>query len=82
MKLRQRTSSLAERMATGLVAVLAAAECMVSVAPADQGTAVLNQIVVESAKSATLSELMTRLSAERLVYVGETHTAFADHLLQ
>ena len=82
MKLRQRTSSVAARAARGLVAVLAAGVCMVSVAPADQGTAVLNPIVVESAKSATLPELMARLSAERLVYVGETHTAFADHLLQ
>lgn len=43
---------------------------------------VINPIVVESAKSATLPELMTKLREERLLYVGETHTAFADHLLQ
>ena len=42
----------------------------------------MTPIVVEPAKSATLPELMTKLRSERLVYVGETHTAFADHLLQ
>ncbi len=39
-------------------------------------------IVVQPQKSATLPELMTKLRSERLIYVGETHTAFADHLLQ
>ncbi|MCG6965230.1 MAG: ChaN family lipoprotein [Chromatiaceae bacterium] len=39
-------------------------------------------IVVESAKSATLPQLMRKLAAERLIYVGETHTALADHQLQ
>jgi uncharacterized iron-regulated protein len=82
MKLRQRNSRVAARGVRGLVAALAAGICMVSVAPADQGAAVSNSIVVESAKSATLTELMAKLRAERLVYVGETHTAFADHLLQ
>ncbi len=43
---------------------------------------VMTPIVVEPAKSATLPELMTKLRSERLIYVGETHTAFADHLLQ
>jgi uncharacterized iron-regulated protein len=43
---------------------------------------VMSPIVVERAKSATLPELMTKLQSERLVYVGETHTAYADHLLQ
>jgi uncharacterized iron-regulated protein len=42
----------------------------------------MTPIVVEPAKSATLPELMTKLRSERLIYVGETHTAFADHLLQ
>lgn len=42
----------------------------------------ITPIVVETAKSATLPELASRLQAERLVYVGETHTAYADHLLQ
>lgn len=39
-------------------------------------------IVVDTARSATLPELMTKLRSERVIYVGETHTAFADHLLQ
>ncbi|MGB5254087.1 MAG: ChaN family lipoprotein, partial [Sedimenticolaceae bacterium] len=42
----------------------------------------MTPIVVEPAKSATLPELMTKLRSERLIYVGETHTAYADHLLQ
>jgi uncharacterized iron-regulated protein len=43
---------------------------------------VMQPIVVEPEKSATLPELMTKLRSERLVYVGETHTAYGDHLLQ
>ncbi len=39
-------------------------------------------IVVQTEKSATLPELMTKLRSERLVYVGETHTALGDHLVQ
>ena len=39
-------------------------------------------IVVDRAESATLPELMAKLSGERLVFVGETHTAYGDHLLQ
>ena len=39
-------------------------------------------IVVDTGKSATLPELMTTLADQRLVYVGETHTAYHDHLLQ
>jgi uncharacterized iron-regulated protein len=65
-----------------LVAILATMLCMMSVAPADEGAVGMSPIVVESAKSATLPELMTKLREERLLYVGETHTAFADHLLQ
>jgi uncharacterized iron-regulated protein len=42
----------------------------------------MTPIVVQMENSATLPELMTKLRSERLVYVGETHTAFADHLLQ
>ncbi|MCB1790785.1 MAG: ChaN family lipoprotein [Gammaproteobacteria bacterium] len=42
----------------------------------------MQPIVVEPAKSATLPELMTKLRSERLVYVGETHTAVADHRIQ
>jgi len=43
---------------------------------------VLAPFVVETAKSATLSDLTAELQSERLVYVGETHTAYGDHLLQ
>ena len=39
-------------------------------------------IVVDTRESATLSALMTKLVDERVVYVGETHTAYEDHLLQ
>ncbi|MGB5649749.1 MAG: ChaN family lipoprotein, partial [Sedimenticolaceae bacterium] len=42
----------------------------------------MTPIVVDPEKSATLPELMTQLASERLLYVGETHTAYADHLLQ
>lgn len=39
-------------------------------------------IVVDTGKSATLPELMATLADQRVVYVGETHTAYQDHLLQ
>jgi uncharacterized iron-regulated protein len=42
----------------------------------------MTPIVVNRAQSATLPELMSKLRDERLVYVGETHTAWGDHLLQ
>ncbi len=42
----------------------------------------MTPIVVETKNSATLPQLMTKLADERLVYVGETHTAYEDHLLQ
>lgn len=42
----------------------------------------MTPIVVQMDKSATVPELMSKLRDERLLYVGETHTAFADHLLQ
>lgn len=42
----------------------------------------MSPIVVERANSATLPELMGKLADERVVYVGETHTAWGDHLLQ
>jgi uncharacterized iron-regulated protein len=55
---------------------------LVTDAVADDGLPIMTPIVVESAKSATLPELMSKLRSERLVYVGETHTAYADHLMQ
>jgi uncharacterized iron-regulated protein len=42
----------------------------------------ISAIVVKPENSATLPELMTNLRSERLIYVGETHTSFADHLVQ
>jgi uncharacterized iron-regulated protein len=51
-------------------------------ASAEQGIPVMPPIVVETDKTATLQELVAKLREERLVYVGETHTAFGDHLLQ
>jgi len=69
-------------MAGLLVTGVFAGMLMSSVARAVEGTPVMTPIVVEPAKSATLPELMTKLRSERLVYVGETHTAYADHLLQ
>lgn len=39
-------------------------------------------IVIDLEKTATLSTLMESLAQERVVYVGETHTAYGDHLLQ
>jgi uncharacterized iron-regulated protein len=39
-------------------------------------------IVIDLEKTATLSALIEHLAQERVVYVGETHTAYEDHLLQ
>ncbi|MGD9095977.1 MAG: ChaN family lipoprotein [Chromatiales bacterium] len=39
-------------------------------------------IVIDLQKTATLSSLVENLAQERVVYVGETHTAYEDHLLQ
>ncbi|MEZ5589125.1 MAG: ChaN family lipoprotein, partial [Sedimenticolaceae bacterium] len=82
MKYRQSIETVALAMlvlvANGLVmAVLTMVE-----AEAGERTAAMPPIVVEPAKSATLPELMTKLRNERLVYVGETHTAYGDHVLQ
>ena len=46
----------------------------------DQGKP--DPIVIDLEKTATLSSLMESLAQERVVYVGETHTAYEDHLLQ
>lgn len=55
---------------------------LISTAMATETTTDSKPIVVETAKSATLPEVMAQLKDERVIYVGETHTAFADHLLQ
>jgi len=39
-------------------------------------------IVVDTAKTETLPQIMDRLRTQRLIYVGETHTSLSDHLLQ
>lgn len=52
------------------------------VAAAKENHTTGNPIVVNSAESATLRDLVAKLRDERVVYVGETHTAYGDHLLQ
>ena len=39
-------------------------------------------IVVEMANTLNLSDLTARLEKERLVYIGESHTEYGDHLMQ
>jgi uncharacterized iron-regulated protein len=39
-------------------------------------------IVVDQSDATTLQDLVASLAAERVVYVGETHTAYQDHLVQ
>ena len=39
-------------------------------------------IVVETVKTTTLEDALENLRAERVVYVGETHTSLSDHQLQ
>jgi uncharacterized iron-regulated protein len=39
-------------------------------------------IVVDSGRASTLQDLLTTLRGERVVYVGESHTAYQDHLVQ
>jgi len=53
-----------------------------SSALADDALPAMTPIVVETAGSMTVAELMGELRSERLLYVGETHNAYADHLLQ
>lgn len=62
----------------GMLAMLG----MISVSMAEERVADVSAIVVEPQKSATLDEVTSRLARERVVYVGETHTAYGDHLLQ
>ncbi len=49
---------------------------------ADEARAPMTPIVVKTQESATLPQLMSKLRSARLLYVGETHSAYADHLLQ
>jgi uncharacterized iron-regulated protein len=55
----------------------------VAFGPGDRsGLLPIDPIVVETGRSANLGELMAKIADERVVYVGETHTAYHDHLLQ
>ena len=49
---------------------------------AEETHAPMSPIVVKTQESATLPQLMSKLGSARLLYVGETHSAYADHLLQ
>ena len=51
-------------------------------ASADEALAAMTPIVVKTQDSATVPQLMSKLGSARLLYVGETHSAYADHLLQ
>ena len=82
MKNRQRARQAAVHAVGVMAAGLLMGSVMVSRAFADAELPTMTPIVVQMEKSATVPELMENLRSERLLYVGETHTAFADHLLQ
>lgn len=82
MKLTQNKSKAYASMLGLLLAMGLTAVPTGKAAGADIVTPVMAPIVVETEKTATLQELVAKLRKERLVYVGETHTAFGDHLLQ
>jgi uncharacterized iron-regulated protein len=46
------------------------------------GPATVPPIVVETARTSTLEDALENLRAQRVVYVGETHTSLSDHRLQ
>ena len=82
MKSRQSARQTVTHVGGVIAACLWTGLVMISNALADDGMPVMTPIVVQMDKSATVPELMSKLRSERLLYVGETHTAFADHLLQ
>ncbi len=61
--------------------LLAGASLVGGVAATETATG-MTPIVVKTQGSATLAQLMDKLESARLLYVGETHSAYADHLLQ
>lgn len=82
MRQTKTTTNRFSRHLRLLGVALVAASCA-TLAVADEASKdFMASIVVDTQKSTTLPELMAKLDGERLVYVGETHTAFADHLLQ
>jgi len=82
MNIRKMARQTAAQVGGSMAALLLLGVVMESNALADGGFPVMTPIVVKMENSATLPDLMNKLGSERLVYVGETHTAFADHLLQ
>lgn len=82
MKRRKRARQTIAHVGGVTAAGLLMGSVMMSSALADAELPAMTPIVVQMEKSATVPELMTKLRSERLLYVGETHTAFSDHLLQ
>ena len=72
----------ARRLLAGLALAVPAMLLAQPVAAHDEAAGSVPAIVVESANSASLPDLVEKLRSERLVYVGETHTALSDHMLQ
>ena len=82
MSSRQPNSQRRAFWVRSLAWMLVYASVGMNAAAAVAGDERIAPIVIQTQKSATLPELMTKLRSERLVYVGETHTAYADHLVQ
>ena len=82
MNNRKTQRKAAKHALATLAGLLLVGTLMISSALADDALPSMTPIVVQTAKSTTIPELMNKLRSERLLYVGETHTAFADHLLQ
>jgi uncharacterized iron-regulated protein len=80
---RKSTKTRISAAVIGFVAVGAVITVLSAIgAVAGPGSGEEAPIVVDRRNSATLPQVMTELRDERLVYVGETHTAYADHLVQ
>jgi len=50
--------------------------------PNDMGGEVTAPIVIETATTTSVEKVLDRSEAQRLVFVGETHTSLSDHQLQ
>lgn len=64
-----------------LVSLLQSA-CVSAVRPVPSKATPDSPLVVETASMSPLAKILEKLHGERLIYVGETHTRNADHLLQ
>ena len=82
MNTRQRARQAAIKAGGVIAAGLWGGLLIMSNAFADEEFPVMVPIVVQTEKAVTLQQIMAKLRSERLLYVGETHTAYADHLLQ